>query len=238
MPSKEIRLQTVRQILDRLLPSEEEDAVFEKQAAEDHIRELIAAEHSPAAATPTEPQCAEKEEIGGFFDDMLPRRAAPPATPIIKATLHDAGRLKPVPYVEDAAPPATQTGDVRKGLTELREIVEQAIDGFVDGGNYVLTYSDIREQLVRLESLAASAAPTPEPTGADDDSIECPMCLRGRLLPPIDPDTEAAIQIITGDALTNREATKLDKFITALRLRRKRRKRALAAQPGQKGGSK
>jgi hypothetical protein len=40
----EIHLRTVREVLDRLLPGDDEDSVFEKEAAEDHIRELLAAE--------------------------------------------------------------------------------------------------------------------------------------------------------------------------------------------------
>ncbi len=40
---------------------------------------------------------------------------------------------------------------------ELRQLVEQARDGFVGGQPYVLTYSDIIEQLKEIESLAAPA---------------------------------------------------------------------------------
>jgi hypothetical protein len=34
-----------------------------------------------------------------------------------------------------------------KTLTELRGLLEQSISGFVDGGQYILTYSDILERL-------------------------------------------------------------------------------------------
>jgi hypothetical protein len=53
MPIREIWLRTVADVLKNLHPGDDEDSVFQREAAEAHIRELLAAPPAPATDKPT-----------------------------------------------------------------------------------------------------------------------------------------------------------------------------------------
>jgi hypothetical protein len=58
----------------------------------------------------------------------------------------------------------TPQNDALRQLRDLRRLVEQSRDGFVDGQPYVLTYSKIIEYLDEvIESVLIACQPAPEP---------------------------------------------------------------------------
>lgn len=72
---------------------------------------------------------------------------------------------------------------MRERIKKLRELVEQARDGFVGGSSYVLTYSDIINELAAIEALES---PHECPTGDHDDCT--PMIVMGTAdAAPTDP---------------------------------------------------
>src|ERR1700683_41512 len=190
----------------------------------DKVRDLLfdcrdaLAEHSLAPATPTDCKfCKEgmwplKRYLDGrlmHFDGMM-------------AWYSCATHTKP------AAPPATQTGDVRKALAELADATEDLLNTMLNSRTYRQRERVANAIEAARSLLAASAAPTPEPTGADEKLKEMATEWIDRGL---------AMEQIAKRYAPKRKSVLIDKAAIYKELGNQV-VNTLAAQPGQKGERK
>jgi hypothetical protein len=184
------------------------DCYAENVTMKDVLIVCTAAEHSLAPATPTHLALFDKlrDEWNGEIEP------GQPCFDTFSACL--AGLSDAIEKSRAAAPPATQTGDVRKvsaamirkSLQGCKRTFDVRLNGLTDEGIEVLC-SVLSGEL--NAELAASAAPTPESTGADEI-------------------VEACAELFSDDAV-------LTGLSAQWAVRALKGKFTLAAQPGQKG---
>jgi hypothetical protein len=188
-------------------------------------RVCAAAERSLAPATPTEPcgsyDLAETMDwVGQGLDVWKIRRPKwwkrIDGTPIPNDLTVVIAEVLTVRLREKAAaPPATQTGEVRKAAQRVR----QGMTEVITEGHVSRITVDSRDVFLLCDYAEASAAPTPEPTGADEIVEACALVVE-------EPSKEIFLPRVEWEK------------IAAHRIRALKGKFTLAAQPGQKGERK